>query len=386
MRYNWNYKELRDNKNELINLLDTTSDIKDKEEIEATIEMYNEMLKLANKNINAYSQFDDTMESLDINDLILDFSYSYSKDMLPILNLLLPAMKVLKDKKNNVARTFKIGDNNDEIVTVTLDFFSKMTTPDIYKKVEERFENKHFLNITYYKEMNPFPGVTFIDGVLKKKYIAMSRNNEVLDLVHLAHELFHDTFSDYEVKTIFEHKTFYLTEVEGMLANILFGEYFKKYIGNNDEEIDNDLIKNYFLEGFNNEITDLVIRNSIIEAIDNKGKLRLTKLNKYITSYNISDINDLNDLIHYLNTPQATHITYALSYLVAIDLLYIYIRDREEAFYLLKNFRYIKNEDDIISLLKRNNITFFEDDYKNLKDYIGLNKRKIKKIGGDKND
>ena len=386
MRYTWDYNELRSNKNELMKMLLTTKDSSEAEEIKITIKMYDEMLKLSNRKINAYSQFDDTITSHNVNDLILDFSDSYTKDMLPIINLLLPAMQVLKDKKDKIIEIFDIGDNNDELVTVTLDFFSKMTTPDIYKKVKELFENKHFLNISYYKEMNPFPGVTFIDGILKKKYVAISRANEVLDLTHLAHELFHNIFSDYEVKTLFEHKTFYLTEVEGMLANILFGEYFKKYIGSNDDEIDNDLVKNYYLEGFNSEITDLVIRNGIIHSIDSKSKLRLSKLNKYISLYNIPDITEINNLIPHLNTPQDTNITYALSYLVALDLLYIYMRDREQAFYLLKNFRYIKDEDDIISLLRRNDITFFEDDYKNLKDYIGLNKRKIKKIGGDKND
>ena len=385
MRYLWDFNELRNNRKELLNMLSKTEDSSKIDEIKINIEMYNEMLKLANKKVNNYTQFDCTIRNVSINELIKNFTIYYNKEIIPIMNLILPSLDIMNKYDSGTIELFSTNDTNKDIVTITLDFFEKMTTPIVYKQALDLFENnKHFLNINYYKDFNPYPGITFIDGVLNKKYIGMSRANEVLDLPQLTHELFHYLFSDCDVKTLSEHNTTFLTEVEGMFANILFNEYFDKYFGG-EEDIDGTILKKYYLECFRSQVADLVIRNGIINAMDENGKVRLSKLNKYTNLYELPTFNSLNDTIPYINTPQETDITYSLSFLTALDIYYIYKYDREFAFYLIKNIRYIKNEDDIISLLTRNNITFFNDEYKNLKDYIGLNKRKIKKIRSDIN-
>ena len=71
-----------------------------------------------------------------------------------------------------------------------------------------------------------------------------------------------------------------------------------------------------------------------------------------------------------MDNPLEVNLKYSLGYLVAIDLYYIYKRDPELAFYLLKNLKFIKQENDIASMLRRNHITFMDDGYENLKKYI----------------
>ena len=170
-----------------------------------------------------------------------------------------------------------------------------------------------------------------------------------------------------------------------MFADILFSEFYNKYFDHTKTQ-DSELLKKFSLSVFKEELTGLVVRNGILECIGENNKIRLHKLNKYNSFFKIPTVDKLNDLIPYLDTPQEDLMTYSLSYLVALDLYQIYKRDREFAFYLIKCIRYLKEEDDIWSLLIRNDITFFQDDYKNLKDYIGLNKRKLKKIEGKKNN
>ena len=96
----------------------------------------------------------------------------------------------------------------------------------------------------------------------------------------------------------------------------------------------------------------------------------MNKLNKQLNYFQIDTINEEADIIDYLTTPLDVNIKYALSYLVAIDLYYIYLKDPEFAFYLLKNIRFIKQENDLFSLFRRNHITFMDDNYLNFKKYV----------------
>lgn len=63
-------------------------------------------------------------------------------------------------------------------------------------------------------------------------------------------------------------------------------------------------------------------------------------------------------------------IGYNLSDLIAIDLFYIYKKDPEFALYLLSNIRSYRTDDNILSILRRNNLTFMDDNLSNFKKYI----------------
>ena len=115
---------------------------------------------------------------------------------------------------------------------------------------------------------------------------------------------------------------------------------------------------------------DLAIRNQLLDSIKNNKTIRLNKMNKFMCYYNINKFEKTEEINEYLETPQEIIMKYALSYLTALDLYYIYLNDRDFAFYLLKNIKFVKEEDDIINLLRRNHITFMDDGYENYKKYV----------------
>lgn len=94
------------------------------------------------------------------------------------------------------------------------------------------------------------------------------------------------------------------------------------------------------------------------------------KFNKSLEYWGLVPFVDKEEILDYLVDPLDINIKYILGYLIGIDLYYIYEKDPEFAFYLLKNTRYMKCEDDVIGLLRRNHITFMDDEFENLKKYI----------------
>ena len=377
MKYTWDYNELRNRRDALINLYNN-SNISDKKEIGIVISTYDILLHSIseNRNVNRNRKgldnsilYDSTIRDENLDELIMDFSYFYEKKYIPILNFILPTWDIIKDFDFK-CKGFRIASTNEELIKVTLDFFKVMTTPHIYNQVKEVFKNdKNFLNIIYSKAYNPNPGITIVDSILKKEYISIARANTIFDYTVLPHQLFHYIYADYDLKTLVNHNAFLLSEVEGMFADILFSEFYNKYFDHTKTQ-DSELLKKFSLSVFKEELTGLVVRNGILECIGENNKIRLHKLNKYNSFFKIPTVDKLNDLIPYLDTPQEELMTYSLSYLVALDLYQIYKRDREYAFYLIKCIRFLKEEDNIKSLLIRNEITFFQDNYKNLKEYI----------------
>ena len=72
----------------------------------------------------------------------------------------------------------------------------------------------------------------------------------------------------------------------------------------------------------------------------------------------------------YLAESQDYYVKYALSTLCAIDLFYLYDEDRNHTINTIKKIRNTRGIDDIIPLLKENNVSFMDDDYKNLKKFL----------------
>lgn len=247
---------------------------------------------------------------------------------------------------------------------MTKDFFNKMTPSYIEKDFLDILNNKN-LHFDYSKENNGYSGVTLLDTILKNKYIYILRNNLLIDLVTLPHESFHSILLDYNHPISTKLNSYYTFEVEGNFANILFGDYFhKNYIYHKN------FFNEYFIEIFNSNITSIIVRNSLLESVTEKNHFRINKFNKMISTYGIETFSDESQILDYMITPLDIDMKYSLGFLTAIDLYYIYQKDPDLAFYLLKNIRYITHEDDVLGLLRRNHITFMDDNYENLKKYV----------------
>ena len=129
MKYTWDYNELRNRRDALINLYNN-SNISDKKEIGIIISTYDILLHSIseNRNINRNRKgldnsilYDSTIRDENLDELIMDFSYFYEKKYIPILNFILPTWDIIKDFDFK-CKGFRIASTNEELIKVTLDY------------------------------------------------------------------------------------------------------------------------------------------------------------------------------------------------------------------------------------------------------------------------
>lgn len=363
-KYQWNYQKIRENRNTLQQMYNKESNTVRKQNIKEIIEMYDNMQTLIHKSTNIFNDDDDYF-FYNINDFIKNRYLSYQNNDNDIINILLQSYLPLKEvyKQENYPKDRPIIATNEELVTITKDFISKKI-PTNMQQVFIDYLNEHN-NIQFSKnDITNYGGVTLIDPFLKAKYIYIVRENNLMDIIKLPHELFHYVFCNYDIFTLSYYNTYYLTEIEGSFANILFGDYYYQ-----QGTINNNFFNLSFLELYYDQISTIVTNNALLDSIS-KDKIRLNKLNKYLNYFDLPIFQSIDKVVDYFETPLEILIKYALGYLVAIDLYTIYQEDEELAFYLLKNLKYVKKENNIINLFRNNNITFMDDSYENLKKYV----------------
>ena len=361
MKYSWDFNEIRNNKDELIKKLSLSNNTEEIDDIETLIKVYT-YISTFRKKSNSLDAFDDILLNTDINELIDNFLPFYTKDNLDIINSILPSIEIINNYEKEL-NIFNIKNSNDSLIEEVLLFFKATTTPKMYYKILKMLGKRNVLNIVYLKNGCYYPAVTICDDILKKKYINVTRENRITDIPNTAHEFFH---------YLYENCSFYkglheVNEVEEMFSNILFANYFSNRVEDNTGKY-KDNLKELYLTGFKGEIQELVLRNGILQALDN-NQINYEILNEFTKEYLKKEF-DEEKLIPYLNTPQETNIAYSFSYLIALDLFYIYKEDKELAFYLIKKIKNIRSKKTLFKELSKNKITFFEDDYKNLKKCI----------------
>lgn len=366
MRYNWDYKELSINHDLLQAMCDSLDDERIKHNIKTSMNLYINMAKMVNK--NGIKIFDDAYDDDNIVEMINGLVQAYDTNAARYLQPLLNSFFITRNYEYDTKKAYEpIKDTNDDLVYLTEDFFNTMTTPEIVDEFKSILDKKNKIQISYDRSNSNYAGLTLIDDVLKEKYIYMGRKNILLDITLLPHEAFHYIFINEDLGINPNYNTRYLAEVEGMFSNILFGKYYKNITANNDT-----IFTDYNNAIFQEHIEDLVVKQAILNALNDKKKIRLNKLNKFLerVSSNIDQFVDTNGLTSYLELPQDIVMTYALSNLIAIDLYYKYLEDREKAFYLLRCIKDCPPTNKVFKLLKENEITFMSDDYTNLKKYL----------------
>ena len=368
MRYQWDFNELFTNYDLLQKMYEKFDDENVRANIMLSMALYQNMARMVNKNGNGVKIFDDGYDENDIDNMINELNNAYSDCAIEYLYPLLNSFFIVKDYKYNTKEVYqRIEENNDALIYLTEDFFNKMTIPKIAKDFKNILDQKNKIQIRYDNATSNYAGLTLIDDVLHEKYIYISRKNILLDLTLLPHEAFHYIFINEYIGINYSYNTKYLIEVEGMLANMLFGEYYKDITEKHD-----NIFVDYNNRLYQEHIEDLVVKQSVLQALNEKKKIRFNKLNKFLNKVkaNTNEFVDKNGLVSYLELPQDIGITYTLSNLIAIDLYYKYLEDREKAFYLLKRIKDVEPTDQVLNLLEKNEITFMNDDYTNLKKYL----------------
>lgn len=368
MKYQWNLYDLINNINILTDYYENTDDIESKQLTMEYIEMYRSMISLIIKKQNGTNNLlNDSIEYNNMDNLIQEQILSYQENDIDTLNTVLQSYLPFREvyAPNYILNEIPIIATNEDLITITKDFYRKMVPNHIYLDFEKALENKNNIHFSYAKTNDNYAGLTVIDPLLRKKYIYISRVNQLLDLVNLPHESFHYLFNDFDAYLSTAYNMYYTTEIEGSFANILFGDYFYQ----NAVEHKN-YFHEYFLEVYHSGISELVVRNTFLKSLRNNKQLNMKKLNKHLEYWGLEPFTCKEELLDFITDPLEINIKYTLGYLVAIDLYYIYLEDPEFAFYLLKNLKFIKCENDIHGLFRRNHITFMDDGYSNFKRYI----------------
>lgn len=371
MRYQWDLSELNIKLEILKQCYQEMENEKLKEVIAGPISSYQEMLSLAVKKKNEkHSLLDDSIEFHDFHEFLMEYILAYQDNDSTILNTILQSYLPFKKeyRSNTPLEKVKICNTNEEVINITRDFIKKYIPTSFHQSFDFLFhssKNENKLQLSYSPNIAMYGGITYIDPFFKEKYIYAARKNNLLDLGITPHEALHYLITDFDDYKTKNYNTYYLLEAEGSFANILFGDYFY----NHSIEF-----KNYFnlyqLQTYESQICDLVIGNALLDSLTEKGRFRMNKFNKQLEVYDIMPFINKEEVMEYMTIPMDINMKYGLGFLVAIDLFYIYQKDPEFSFYLLKNIHFIKKENDIISLLRRNHITFMDDGYENLKKYV----------------
>lgn len=316
MQYNWYKKELEAKLKELKKLRETAS-VQQREIINETISTIECNLvkspRLPNNTLedsllNEYQNMIKFKPLWDLCKSLADLSDN------EILKLPYPAID-LKDK---------------EILELTHDFFRNATplwTYDLFMKLFKQRKNLHFIN--YNK--TPFYADTVFLKYYNAAYIQMARKYEFSDIPILAHEFGHGIqfLTNYHANLFNNLQAF--SEIVSSFFEFICGYYYTqdstlgpKAIVNNYVTWDIACYDAQYL------IKEVQILKSIeIDSCETKEDLH-RNIRNFIAKSNKKDLYNL------LETKPSMDFIYIFAYTIVTQLVMIYIKDPDYAFYLLK--------------------------------------------------
>ncbi len=141
--------------------------------------------------------------------------------------------------------------------------------------------------------------------------------------------------------------------------------YFLQQMHFDKESLDNILTLE--LQARNQMIVDSYITKELIFNTDKEGNVNISNLMKNLEDENITDtdIESIDDCLAYTNNNFEEMINQTTSYLIALDLFNLFLKDPEKAVYDLTVFPTLSGNNPLEEL-SHLDITFFNDKYKNL--------------------
>ena len=360
-KYKWDVFEIRQNINTLESYLHNYQHEDTKNIIESVINQYCEMTASISGNYN-YDFYIDYKMSL--TKCMEEYTYDLNDSSLPLIELLLDTFEIIKNIIPQQNIDYIVNYNNDYLVNLTNDYLKDTLPPKYLNRYYRLIKNNpNYLNIRYDKTCTC--GATYIDPILNKKYISFFRRNEIFDLSTIGHEVFHMIFNDNFAYTINSNPMYYTREIESAFSEFLFTDWI-----DNKTIVSSSNIRNNHFTHFQIRILNFMVLKIYFDAINNNKfskkifNQEWKKLN-YDHTLTISDIKDLwNGENAYDN------LVYSFSYVAALDLYYIHQNDPEYAFYLLDKIRSVRYSDNPIKVLRKHQLTFMDDDFSNLRQYV----------------
>ena len=256
---------------------------------------------------------------------------------------------------------FSINTSKENILKVTRSFYT--TIGSIYKELYDEYYDTNAIYINFFNNYdNSLCGNIIRPRGAKECFININMFNNPYDIATSIHEHSHAIAA-----SIYEDHIDnpFLNEVESILFELIYLDTLDK------SEYKPEQIKN---------VKDVTIGmyNRTLNSIDSKNITTLKNVKDVVRAKRIIqekysiDESLSNDII---NTPLSNYINYGLSYLIAIELFYIYKRCDIKALNILEEIiRIDSDEEDIIlkylqdlGIIPGNNFKRFFKDYLNIK-------------------
>ncbi|MBE6147573.1 MAG: hypothetical protein E7168_04495 [Firmicutes bacterium] len=371
MRYQWDISTIRMHKEVLEELLNKEIDPDKKRVISLLINQYRNLLSqfLASKTktANSFLIYDNSFDTC-LNTLNECFCFPHHIDD-NLFQIIINTLDIIRKKLNGsiiITEPKRIFYTNDDLKDFVLDFFREMLNSEEQNNVFNIFEG-NVLNIQFTKENNlKYSGVTFYDPVFKKHFVNLFRDNTILDLVTVIHEIFHVLYGNNSFKNdYYDNQIYFIEELEGSFANLLVSEYLKRYFPSYEIY---DSIDCYYLLEYLEKTLELFISYVALKSINNRNELRIPKINKSLKRENLAlSFKTEQEILDYLRTPVYENVCYNLSYLASLDLFSVYKDDKEYGISLLKEVKSNSYQENIIEFLRSKSFSFMDDGYENLK-------------------
>lgn len=232
---------------------------------------------------------------------------------------------ILLDTKYNTINYPKHSYNKKQSVALARNFYQNLDN-DFLNIIDDILNKK---TLTFKKKFNKtYQGINVFIGGINKNYIDIKKEGDFSDYLTIVHEFGHainniyNPISYYEYNIFAEFVSIFMELVALYEGRNLFNENLLVY-----HKVDNFLYHYDLIETFSNQtlITDIMYYNQFNKF--NKRFINAVNKNMNLSKKDLKGIIDLNfyDKGYY-----------AISYIMALELLYIYKHNKKEALELLK--------------------------------------------------
>lgn len=269
--------------------------------------------------------------------------------------------------------------NNKQLVDYTVSLINQIPHENFVKSIKSCvMPKRNLLHIKHANKLSTnYEGLSFVDFSQKRPYGLIARQNNVNDIITLAHELFHMVIKKDQDPSSITYANYIYDEIEGYLANfiardfLLEEKYPQKEMNLSDAQ---DLLKTEWT------VYDAFITTSLVNFADETYKVPLGTANNYLKQEGIKFKITKNNINGFFYSSFNEELHYAFSYLAALDLYKLYKSDPEKAInhlYTIKNFKGENIEKELESI----DVTFTQDGYQNLQEKCNqlLKKKTTKK-------
>lgn len=353
--------------------------LKKEKELNEKVNLYQEELAVYRALINNYSidicdsrknsdkYFENDIEEhvncFSLDDFIENVFCNSNMTQLKLLNKSMHILKNYHYKYNHRILT-PCYLNNSELVNYVVYLAHKIPNEQFISTFKNfTDQEKHLLHIKHHEKLpTGNRGLTFVDTEKHIPYGLVARENTVHDIVTLGHELFHMVVRRNEAPFFLDSTKTIYTETEGYFATMLFGDLL---IEEQYPKGDIFFLNSYDLKSVADSINDIFVTVTALDTINNDGKINFNALRNLLMKYNITNPINKKNFKGYLSNFFNDDANDAFSYLVALDLYYLYKKDPEKSLYNVLKIPDLEGQN-IEKDLESINVTFFEDGYQNL--------------------